>query len=161
VNIRIGHGFDVHAFSEENSQNDLVLAGVIIPFDRSLLAHSDGDVVIHALCDSLLGAAALGDIGRHFSDQDSQYKNISSRVLLAKVMALLQADGLTPANVDITIIAQVPKLAQYMDEMRALLAEDLSIKLNNINIKATTTERLGYLGREEGIAVHVVCLLQS
>lgn len=155
--IRIGHGFDVHAFCQGNS---IILGGVEIAFKRGLKAHSDGDVVIHALCDALLGAAGLGDIGRHFPDDDASYKNINSRHLLSRVVELIATQGWQAVNIDISVIAQVPKLATFIDSMRANLADDLGLVVNNINIKATTTEGLGYIGREEGIAVHAVCLLQ-
>ncbi len=161
MSLRIGHGFDVHAFTEQSASCEITLAGVKIPFDKNLIAHSDGDVVLHAVCDALLGAAALGDIGRHFSDQDDEFKDMSSRILLERVMRLLKKEHLLPSNVDVTVIAQVPKLSSYIEKMRFQLAADLHLDLDKVNIKATTTEHLGYIGREEGIAVHAVCLLHS
>lgn len=154
--MRIGHGFDVHAFVEGNH---VILGGVKIPHTRGLLAHSDGDVVLHALCDALLGAAALGDIGRHFPDTDPAYKGIDSRKLLRAVKRLIDENHFYINNVDITVIAQAPKIAPYVQVMRATIADDLHTKQENINIKATTTERLGYIGRGEGIAVHALALL--
>ncbi|MGH8120053.1 MAG: 2-C-methyl-D-erythritol 2,4-cyclodiphosphate synthase [Gammaproteobacteria bacterium] len=156
--MRIGHGYDAHAFI---TGKPLVLGGVTIPHDKGLAAHSDGDAVIHALCDALLGAAALGDIGKYFPDTDKQFKNIDSRVLLRKVADLLAKEGYRIGNTDITVLAQAPKLAPYIDGMRKNLAEDLKTAVNNISIKATTTERMGFVGREEGIAVYTVALLEQ
>ena len=155
--MRIGHGYDAHAFI---SGRPLVLGGVTIPHDQGLAAHSDGDAVIHALCDALLGAAALGDIGKYFPDTDGKFKNIDSRILLRQVAALLAKEGHRIGNVDITVLAQVPKLAPYIDGMRKNLADDLKTTMNNVSIKATTTERMGFVGREEGIAVYAVALLE-
>jgi len=154
--MRIGHGFDVHAFGPGS---EVVLAGVRVPCDAGLVAHSDGDVVIHALCDALLGAVALGDIGKHFPDTDADYAGADSRELLRHVLTLAADEGFEPANIDITVIAQKPKLAPYIDDMKHLLAMDLGLPANAVNVKATTTERLGYVGREEGIAAHSVVLL--
>lgn len=154
--IRIGQGYDVHAFREGDH---LVLGGVRIPYARAFLAHSDGDVLIHALCDALLGALALGDIGRHFPDTDARYKGINSRELLAHVMALIRQHGYRVGNVDITIIAQAPKMAPHISAMCRNLADDLGADVSRVNVKATTTERLGFEGREEGIAVQAVVLL--
>ncbi len=154
--MRIGHGYDVHQFQQGGQ---LVLGGVLIDFDRSMKAHSDGDVVIHAICDALLGAAGLRDIGHHFPDTDLQLKNINSRQLLKNVNGLIKAQHLSMSNLDVTVIAQVPKLSPHIEEMCSLLANDLGVREAQINIKATTTEQLGYIGREEGIAVHAVCLL--
>lgn len=154
--MRIGHGFDAHAFQ---AGRRLVLGGVDIPFDRGLAAHSDGDVLIHALCDALLGAAGLGDIGRHFPDSSAEFEGIDSRVLLRRVVALLTEAGLRIGNVDTTLVAQVPKLAPHISTMRKHLAEDLEIAESRVNVKATTTERMGFTGREEGIAAHAVALL--
>lgn len=154
--MRIGHGFDVHAFGPGDH---VMLGGVRIPHQQGLVAHSDGDVVLHALCDALLGAAALGDIGRHFPDNDAAYENIDSRELLRQVFALVQQQALSVNNIDITVIAQVPKLAPYISSMCTYIASDLNLRINQINVKATTTERLGYIGRGEGIAVHAVVLL--
>ena len=154
--MRIGHGYDVHAFTEGDH---IVLGGVRIPHTHTFAAHSDGDVLIHALCDALLGAAALGDIGRHFPDTSAEFENIDSRILLRRVVALLQEQGYTLGNADMTIIAQAPKLAPHIDAMRANLAADLQAETDQINVKATTTEKLGFAGRKEGIAAHAVVLL--
>ena len=156
--MRIGQGFDAHAFRDGGR---LVLGGVEIPYSQSLAAHSDGDVVLHALCDALLGAAGLGDIGQHFPDSDPTYKGIDSRRLLAQVMQLLQARRLRVGNADLTVIAQAPKLAPYRDAMRAVIAADLGIDLHAVNIKATTTEHMGFTGRKEGIAALAVVLLMD
>jgi 2-C-methyl-D-erythritol 2,4-cyclodiphosphate synthase len=156
MNIRIGHGFDVHAFARDRR---LVIGGVDIPHDRGLLGHSDADVLIHAICDALLGAAGLGDIGRHFPDSDARYKGIDSRELLRHVAGLLEQHGWKVGNVDATIIAQAPRMAAHIPAMRANLAGDLGIADASVNVKATTTERLGFTGREEGIAAEAVCLL--
>jgi 2-C-methyl-D-erythritol 2,4-cyclodiphosphate synthase len=154
--LRIGQGYDAHRFTEGGQ---LVLGGVPIEFDKSLAAHSDGDVALHALCDALLGAAAMGDIGKHFPDTDQSFKGIDSRILLRRVVALLREQGLTVGNADATIIAQAPRMAPHIPTMRENLAADLNIGLDRVNVKATTTERLGYIGRGEGIAVHAVALL--
>ncbi|MFO1421246.1 MAG: 2-C-methyl-D-erythritol 2,4-cyclodiphosphate synthase [Candidatus Competibacteraceae bacterium] len=154
--MRIGHGFDVHAFGPGEF---ITLGGVRIPHTHGLIAHSDGDVLLHALSDALLGAAGLGDIGRHFPDSSAEFKGIDSRVLLRRVVALLRAQGLTVSNADATIIAQAPKMAPHISTMRETIAADLAIAPDRINVKATTTERLGYIGRGEGIAVHAVALL--
>ena len=154
--MRIGHGFDVHAFGPGAF---ITLGGVRIPHSHGLIAHSDGDVLLHALCDALLGAAGLGDIGQHFPDSSAEFKGIDSRILLRRVVVLLQNQGLTVGNVDATIIAQVPKMAPHIAAMREQIAADLGIAPEQVNVKATTTERLGYIGRGEGIAVHAVALL--
>ena len=154
--MRIGHGFDVHAFGPGAF---ITLGGVRIPHSHGLIAHSDGDVLLHALCDALLGAAGLGDIGQHFPDSSAEFKGIDSRILLRRVVVLLQNQGLTVGNVDATIIAQVPKMAPHITAMREQIAADLGIAPEQFNVKATTTERLGYIGRGEGIAVHAVALL--
>ncbi|MDO4627507.1 MAG: 2-C-methyl-D-erythritol 2,4-cyclodiphosphate synthase [Pasteurellaceae bacterium] len=154
--IRIGHGFDVHAFSE---QGPLIIGGVSIPFEKGLLAHSDGDVTLHALTDALLGAAALGDIGKLFPDTDMQYKGADSRVLLRQAYHQIQSKGYRVGNVDITIIAQAPKMRPYIDQMRACIAQDLQCDIEIVNVKATTTEKLGFTGRGEGIACEAVTLL--
>lgn len=156
--MRIGHGFDVHAFGPGS---EVVLGGVKVPCDAGLVAHSDGDVVIHALCDALLGAVALGDIGKHFPDTDAAYAGADSRELLRDVLALVVGQGFELINIDITVIAQKPKLAPHIDAMKNLLASDLGLAQNAVNVKATTTERLGYVGREEGIAAHSVVLLAA
>lgn len=154
--MRIGHGYDAHRFA---AGRPLILGGVTIPHDQGMLAHSDGDVLIHALCDALLGAAALGDIGRHFPDSSKDYENIDSRILLRKVVELVRTKALSVGNVDITVIAQRPKLAAYIPAMRSHLAADLQVGEDQINIKATTTEGMGFTGRGEGIAAHAMVLL--
>jgi len=154
--MRIGHGYDAHRFAENRS---LILGGVSIPYELGLEAHSDGDAVIHSLCDALLGAAALGDIGNHFPDSDNEFKDIDSRILLKKVISLLENKNFRINNADITVIAQVPKLAPYLDDMKKNLAVDMKIDPDQLNIKATTTEKMGFLGRKEGIAVHSVVLI--
>lgn len=155
--IRIGHGFDVHAFTEGDH---LILAGVNIPFDKAFAAHSDGDVLIHAVCDAILGAAALGDIGRHFSDADPQYHDIDSRILLRSVVQKAAELNYQVGNLDATIVAQAPKMAVHLAAMKQNLAQDLGAPAGQINIKATTTEKLGFTGRGEGIAAHAVVLLE-
>jgi 2-C-methyl-D-erythritol 2,4-cyclodiphosphate synthase len=154
--MRIGHGYDVHKFTEGDS---ITLGGVVIPYTFGLEAHSDGDVLIHAICDALLGAAGLWDIGHHFPDTDDEFKNIDSRFLLRKVMQDLNKLGWKVNNVDSTIIAQQPRLTPFMPSMRSILSQDLSINMDAINVKATTTEKLGFAGRKEGIAAHAVVLL--
>ena len=154
--MRIGHGYDAHAFSEGRP---LILGGVNIPHNKGLAAHSDGDAVIHALCDALLGAASLGDIGAHFPDNDPAYRNIDSRILLRNVMAKIHDLGYELCNADITILAQVPKLAPYILSMRDILAGDMKVNVSDVNIKATTTEKMGFIGREEGISAFAVVLL--
>ena len=154
--MRIGQGFDAHRFSDSGR---LVLGGVEIPYDKGMEAHSDGDVVIHALCDAILGALALGDIGQHFPDNSETYKGIDSRILLRRVIELMQQQQHRIQNVDITIIAQAPKLAPYLPAMRDILAADLHTELNNVSLKATTTEHMGFTGRSEGIVSMAVVLL--
>lgn len=154
--MRIGHGYDAHRFTDEKL---LVLGGVTIPYEQGLLAHSDGDVVLHALCDALLGAAGLGDIGQHFPDTDNEFQNIDSRLLLRRVVGLITKKGLSLINADITIIAQAPKLAPFLTEMSINIAADNNVSSDHINIKATTTEGMGFAGRKEGIEVHTVVLL--
>lgn len=156
--MRIGHGFDVHRFAENRP---LIIGGITIPHSHGLEAHSDGDVLIHAICDALLGAAGLWDIGHHFPDNDEAFKNIDSRVLLKRVMADLSARGWAVNNIDATVVAQAPKLAPFIPQMKTLLAEDMAISETELNIKATTTEKLGYTGRKEGIAAHAVVLLKK
>ncbi|WP_297924497.1 2-C-methyl-D-erythritol 2,4-cyclodiphosphate synthase [uncultured Agitococcus sp.] len=154
---RIGHGIDVHRFGEGDS---ITLAGVKISHHQGLIAHSDGDVALHALCDALLGALALGDIGKHFPDTDMTYKNADSRVLLRRVFALVEAKGYQLGNCDVTILAEKPKLAPHIALMQQRIAEDLATSIENVSIKATTTEKLGFVGRQEGIEAHaVVCLI--
>jgi 2-C-methyl-D-erythritol 2,4-cyclodiphosphate synthase len=154
--MRIGQGFDVHQLVEGRK---LVIGGVDIPHDKGLLGHSDADVLLHAICDAILGAAALGDIGRHFADTDAKYKDIDSRLLLRDVANKINAAGYRIGNVDATIIAQAPKMAPHIPRMVANIASDLGIAHNAVNVKATTTEQLGYTGRGEGIAAQAVVLL--
>ena len=154
--MRIGHGFDVHAFEDGDF---ITLGGVQIPHSHGLKAHSDGDVALHALADALLGAAALGDIGKHFPDTEEQWAGADSRGLLRHVVSLIDNKGSRVGNVDITIIAQAPKMAPHIEDMRSAIAADLCVRIDDVNVKATTTEKLGYVGRKEGIAVHAVALL--
>jgi 2-C-methyl-D-erythritol 2,4-cyclodiphosphate synthase len=156
--VRIGQGFDVHAFQDGGR---LVLGGVTVPHDRSLEAHSDGDVVLHALCDALLGAAGLGDIGRHFPPHDAAYENIDSRILLRRTCEQLHGKNYTVVNADITIVAQAPKLSPYVDAMCVNISADLQVNASQVNVKATTTEHLGFTGRCEGIAAFAVVLLDT
>jgi 2-C-methyl-D-erythritol 2,4-cyclodiphosphate synthase len=156
TDIRIGHGFDVHAFGDGDH---LILGGVRIPFGRGIKAHSDGDVLIHALCDAMLGALALGDIGRHFPPSDPQWKDADSRAFLQHCNRLLRERGWKLGNADITVICEQPKLAPHADAMRAALAGELGVDVDILSVKATTTERLGFTGRGEGIAAHAVCLI--
>lgn len=154
--FRIGHGFDVHRFTDGD---EIILGGVKIPHTQAFDAHSDGDVLIHAVCDALLGAIAAGDIGQHFPDTEAAYAGIDSCILLAKVYTLVIAAGYKIGNLDVTVIAQTPRLAQYKELIRQRLATELNTSINQINVKATTTEKLGYIGREQGIAVHSVVIL--
>ncbi|EMK6941428.1 2-C-methyl-D-erythritol 2,4-cyclodiphosphate synthase [Vibrio cholerae] len=156
--IRIGHGFDVHRFGGEGP---IIIGGVKIPYEQGLIAHSDGDVALHALSDALLGAVAAGDIGRHFPDTDDKWKGADSRELLKDVYRRVKAQGYVLGNADVTIIAQAPKMAPYIQVMCAAIAEDLETDLGNINVKATTTEKLGFTGRKEGIACEAVVLLHK
>lgn len=156
--LRIGQGYDAHRFTEGGQ---LVLGGVPVEYERSLAAHSDGDVALHALCDALLGAAAMGDIGKHFPDTDNNFKGIDSRILLRNVCAKLTAQGYTVGNVDVTIVAQMPKLAPYIDRMRATIATDLQVEIDAVNVKATTTEGMGFEGRGEGISAYAVAILDK
>ena len=155
---RIGHGYDVHSFGEGDF---IVLAGVKIPHHSAFIAHSDGDVLIHSLCDAILGSIAEGDIGQHFPDTDDQYKDIDSRVLLKQCHDILKQKAYVIANIDSTIVAQAPKMSTYIQTMRQQLSEVLDINISQINIKATTTEKLGFTGREEGIAVHTVVMVYT
>lgn len=173
--IRIGHGYDAHRFADEGflfpdgsfpsdeplPEHCIVIGGVRIPHSHELLAHSDGDVLVHALCDALLGALSLGDIGKHFPDSSAKFENIDSRILLRKVMHEVLQSGYKVANTDMTIIAQAPKMAPHIDSMCHCLADDLQIQRSQINIKATTTEKMGFTGRQEGIAAHAVVLLEQ
>jgi 2-C-methyl-D-erythritol 2,4-cyclodiphosphate synthase len=154
--MRIGQGYDVHQLVENRK---LIIGGVEIPYDKGLLGHSDADVLLHAICDALLGAAALGDIGRHFADTDAQYRNIDSRILLREVARMVANEGFRVGNVDATIIAQAPKMAPHIANMVENIASDLGVVLSAVNVKATTTEKLGYTGRGEGIAAQAVALL--
>jgi 2-C-methyl-D-erythritol 2,4-cyclodiphosphate synthase len=156
--MRIGHGYDVHRFGEGD---EIVMGGVRIPHQQGLIAHSDGDVLIHALCDALLGAIGAGDIGQHFPDTDPANADIDSRVLLQQVMALVNGGGWQLANLDTTIVAQAPRMAAHIGAMRENLAQDLGCDLSQVNVKATTTEKLGFAGRGEGIAAHAVVLLAA
>lgn len=151
--MRIGHGYDVHAFCDGDSVR---LCGVDIPHNKAFKAHSDGDVAIHALCDALLGACALGDIGRHFPDTDDEFKGIDSRNLLRRVVELIAERGMVCNNVDVTIVAERPKLAGHIEAMCETLADDLAVNRDRVNVKATTSEKLGFTGNEEGIAAHAV-----
>ena len=155
--MRIGQGFDVHQLV---AGRKLVIGGVEIAHDKGLLGHSDADVLLHAICDALLGAAALGDIGRHFPDSDARYKGIDSRALLRNVAALLKDRGLRVVNVDATIIAEAPRMAPHIPSMVANIAGDLAIEPHYVNVKATTTEKLGFTGRGEGIAAQAICLVE-
>lgn len=155
--MRIGHGYDVHKLVEGRK---LILGGVDIPHETGLLGHSDADVLVHAVMDALLGASALGDIGKLFPDTDAQYKDISSLILLARVRDAIAAKGYAVENIDVTVIAQRPKLAPHIPQMQENLARVLSLDPDQINVKATTEEHLGFTGREEGIACHAVCLLK-
>lgn len=156
MNIRIGHGFDVHAFGGEGP---IVIGGVTVPYEKGLLAHSDGDVALHALTDALLGAVALGDIGKLFPDTDMQYRGADSRGLLCEAYRQVQEKGYQVGNVDVTIIAQAPKMRPYIDAMRATIAQDLACDIEQVNVKATTSEKLGFTGRGEGIACEAVALV--
>ncbi|RKS87089.1 2-C-methyl-D-erythritol 2,4-cyclodiphosphate synthase [Orbus hercynius] len=156
--IRIGHGFDVHRFGGEGP---LTLGGVKVPYEQGFIAHSDGDVVLHAVTDAILGALALGDIGKHFPDTDNQYKGIDSRILLQKVFGLIQTKGYALSNLDVTIIAQEPKMQSHIPQMRINIAEDLQAHFDLVSVKATTTEKLGFTGRKEGIACEAVVLLKK
>ena len=156
--MRIGHGFDVHKFGGEGP---ITIGGVSIDYEQGLLAHSDGDVLLHALCDAMLGAAALGDIGKHFPDTDDAYAGADSRVLLRHVVNVVREKGYRLSNADVTIVAQAPKMAPHIAAMREIIAQDCNVSLDDINVKATTTEKLGYTGRKEGIASHAVVLLEK
>ena len=155
--MRIGHGYDVHKLVEGRP---LVLGGVTVPFEMGLLGHSDADVLLHAICDALLGAAALGDIGKHFPDNDNAYLNIDSRILLKKTVGLLSEKGYRIVNIDATVIAQKPKLAPFIEQMRNNIAEECGVSLCDINVKATTEEGLGFTGNLSGISAHAVCLIE-
>ncbi|HEY8036929.1 MAG TPA: 2-C-methyl-D-erythritol 2,4-cyclodiphosphate synthase [Methylobacter sp.] len=156
--IRVGQGYDVHRFKDGG---DVILGGVKIPYEQGLEAHSDGDVVLHALCDAILGAAALGDIGKHFPDTDPEFKGADSRVLLRHVYSIVQEKGYKLVNADITIIAQAPKMSPHTAAMCRNIADDLHVDVDFINVKATTTEKLGFEGRKEGIAVQAIVLIEK
>ena len=157
MSLRIGHGYDVHAFTEGDH---LVLGGVTLPYDKAFEAHSDGDVLIHAVCDAILGAVGLGDIGQHFPDTDPKYAQIDSRILLRGVIQKITDLNYKVGNVDATIIAQAPKMAKHIAAMKTNIAEDLAVSTDQVNVKATTTEKLGFSGRKEGIAVHAVVIVE-
>lgn len=156
--IRIGHGYDVHAFADDRK---CIIGGVDIPCEKGLLGHSDADVLLHAISDSLLGAAALGDIGKHFPDTDPAFKGADSLVLLKHVVALIHKEGYKVVNIDATIIAQMPKMAPHIEKMRENIAEALEVSVDCVNVKATTEEKLGFTGRKEGISSHCVCLIEK
>ncbi len=156
--MRIGHGYDVHKFSKNRK---LILGGVEIPYEMGLLGHSDADVLIHAVCDALLGAAAKGDIGKHFPDNDNSFKDIDSRILLRHVLDILNGENFKISNIDATVVAQAPKLAPFIEQMRINIADDLKLPLDRVNVKATTEEGLGFTGEKLGIAAHAVCLIEE
>jgi 2-C-methyl-D-erythritol 2,4-cyclodiphosphate synthase len=158
--MRIGHGYDAHRFADADDQRPLVLGGITIPYERGLLAHSDGDALVHALCDAILGALGLGDIGRHFPDTDAAYKNVDSTLLLEQVVALMQQSGWSVGNADMTILAEAPRMAPHVNAMRKRLAGLLSADKELINIKASTTEGMGFVGRREGLEAYAVVLLR-
>lgn len=156
MNFRIGFGYDVHQLKKGRK---LILGGTVIPFDKGSVAHSDGDVLIHAICDSLLGALALGDIGAHFPDKSAEFKDIDSRILLKKTIQMIRERGYLVGNIDCTVCLQTPKLAEYIPDMQKKLAEDLNMDISQISIKATTTEHLGFIGKGKGISAYAVALL--
>lgn len=156
--MRIGYGYDVHAFEPGTG---LMLGGVEIPCDKKFKAHSDGDVLLHAICDALLGAAALGDIGKHFPDTDAEYHNISSLILLEKCMILIRQAGFVLQNIDSTVAMQAPKIGNYIHQIRETIAKHADVSLNTVSVKATTTEKLGFVGEEKGVEVHAVVLLKQ
>ncbi len=156
--LRIGHGYDVHAFSENRK---CIIGGVEIPYEKGLLGHSDADVLLHAISDSLLGAAALGDIGKHFPDTDPAFKGADSLILLGSVVDLIHSKGYKVNNIDATIIAQAPKIAPHIQQMRQNIAGALQVDVDCVNVKATTEEKLGFTGRKEGISAHCVCLIEK
>ena len=158
MDFRVGNGYDVHQLAEGLP---LVLGGVEIPHTKGCVAHSDGDVLIHALCDALLGALALGDIGQHFPDTSDDYKGIDSKILLARVVEMIRDKGWTVVNVDVTLLAQKPKIAPFVPRMRQALADVMGMSVDCVSVKATTTERLGFVGREEGVAAYASCLLRT
>ena len=155
--MRIGHGYDVHKFAEDRK---LIIGGVDIPYEKGLLGHSDADVLLHAVSDALLGAAALGDIGKHFPDNSNEFLNIDSRILLRRVVELLNQKGYTVGNIDATVIAQRPKMAPYIQQMRQNIADDCKVSIDCVNVKATTEEGLGFTGELLGISAHAVCIIK-
>ncbi len=155
--MRIGHGYDVHKFADDRK---LIVGGVQIPYEKGLLGHSDADVLLHAVSDALLGAAALGDIGKHFPDNDNEFLNIDSRILLRRVVALLNGKGYKVGNIDATVIAQKPKMAPFIEKMRQNIAEDCGVSVDFVNVKATTEEGLGFTGELLGISAHAVCIIE-
>ena len=155
--MRIGHGYDVHKFCENRP---LIIGGVSIPYEKGLLGHSDADVLLHAISDALLGAAALGDIGKHFPDNDDNFKNIDSRILLRRVVSLLEEKGYKIGNIDATLIAQKPKMKDYIGKMRENIAKDCKTNIDAVNVKATTEEGLGFTGQLQGISAHAVCIIE-
>lgn len=155
--MRIGHGYDVHKFADDRK---LIIGGVEIPYEKGLLGHSDADVLLHAVSDALLGAAALGDIGKHFPDNSTEFLNIDSRILLRRVVTLLKEKGYTVGNIDATVIAQKPKMAPYIDQMRQNIADDCGVSVDCVNVKATTEEGLGFTGELLGISAHAVCIIE-
>jgi len=162
MSLRIGNGYDVHAFDDgKQGVKKIVIGGVMIPYTHGLIAHSDGDVLLHALCDALLGAMALGDIGHHFPDSDANYKNADSRELLRMAYSKVQNLNYAIINADMTIVAQAPKMNPYIYQMRHHISEDLHVGIDAVNVKATTTEHLGFTGRKEGIAAYAVVLLEA
>ncbi len=156
--MRIGHGYDVHRFADHRK---MFIGGVEIPYEKGLLGHSDADVLLHAICDALLGAAALGDIGKHFPDSDAAFKNIDSKLLLKRTVDLIAEKGYKVGNIDCTVVAQKPKLAPYIADMKNCIAGLCNVNTDCVNVKATTEEKLGFTGREEGIAAHAVCIIQK
>ncbi len=155
--MRIGHGYDVHRLALDRK---LFLGGVLVPYERGLLGHSDADVLLHAICDAILGAAALGDIGKHFPDTSVEFKDIDSKILLMRTAELLSEKGYKIVNIDATVLAQAPKLAPFIEKMRENIAECLSIETDRVSVKATTEEGLGFTGQGEGIAAHAVCIIE-
>ena len=155
--MRVGHGYDVHRLAENRK---LIIGGVEIPYELGLLGHSDADVLLHAICDALLGAAALGDIGKHFPDSDNGFKDIDSRILLRKTVSLLNKKGYKTGNIDATVIAQKPKLAPFIEKMVKNIADDCNISTEYVNVKATTEEKLGFTGELKGISAHAVCIIE-
>ncbi|MFO1258897.1 MAG: 2-C-methyl-D-erythritol 2,4-cyclodiphosphate synthase [Gammaproteobacteria bacterium] len=159
--MRIGHGYDIHRFEEHPTRDFMMLGGIKIPYERGIVAHSDGDIAIHALCDALLGAVALGDIGQHFPDTDPRYANMDSKLLLKSVVEKIAAMGFAPLNVDLSVIAEAPKLKPYIIAMRESLSVLLGVNMDQVSVKATTNEKMDAIGEKKAIAVHAVVLLTS